>query len=142
MPVSETYFLQWLVNGTTAEPPELQWRQTGPAGYSTTVAGVRLKLRLVSELTASRLVLELDDSLYEISIVQPRIEGFFRRRFGSEHESYLAQLFQQLFAAVSRQVVRRQMTALEMEEAVRERMFRRVLFHECSPVVALGQVSP
>lgn len=142
MPVSETYFLQWLLDRTNADPPDLHWRHASSDGYCTTVAGVRLWLRMVSEVTGSRLVLYLDDSLYEVSVAEPRAAGLFRRKFGSEQEDYLAQLFQQLFAAVTRQVVRRQMATLEMKEAMRERMFRRVLFQDCGSLAAVGQVSP
>ena len=141
MPVSEPYFLQYLLERTNTEPPDINWRQASPAGYWAAVAGIRLWLRMVSEVTGSRLVLDLDDSLYEVSIVEPRAEGLFRRRYEPDEEDRLSKLFQQLFASVARQVLGRQMAAVEMEEAVKERMFRCVLFQDCGSLAAMGQVS-
>lgn len=147
MPVSETYFLQWLLERSTADPAQLSWKEANATGYCTAVAGVRLWLHVLVDSTGSRLAMDVDDSLYRISIVEPRVHGLLTRRHASESDRRLAELLNQLFAAASRQVARRIITTSEMEATIRERLFRRVLFEEpdsnepCGPVKCLAAPS-
>ena len=130
MPISDAYIVQYLLDGTSEVPAAIHWREkdTEQVGYTAHVEDVDVILEPVYSRAGSRLLLRFRQGGDEFSIGEPAAGGWLGRKFSTEDECHLARLFRELSAAVASQCVRRRQRAEQNQEAIRERIGRRLLF--------------
>jgi hypothetical protein len=130
VPISDAYIVQYLVAGTSEVPPAIHWREKDAeqVGYLARVEGVDVILEPFYSGSGSRLGLRFRDGDDEFSISEPASGGWLGRKFSSEDERALSKLFRQLISAVASQCALRRQRAEQNQEAIRERIGRRLLF--------------
>ena len=130
MPVSDTYIVQYLVDGTSEVPAEIRWRENDAdqIGYLALVEDVDVILEPVYSRAGSRLVLRFRHDGDEFSISEPAGRGWLGRKFSTEDQRGLVRLFRELSAAVASQCAMRRERAERNQKEIRERIGRRLLF--------------
>ena len=132
MPISDTYIVQYLLDGTSEVPAQIHWREKDPeqAGYVAQMEGVDVILEPVYSRTGSHLVLRLCHDGEEFAISEPAGGGWLGRKFSSDDDRHLGRLFRGLIQAVGSQCAIRRQRGDENQEEIRERISHRVLFGE------------
>jgi hypothetical protein len=126
MPITDAYVLEFLLAATEARVEPLAWRELG-AKQVAEVNGVSLELFQLSSLASERLCLTLSCDGNRAWIEQPLQIAFFRRGYRSEDDRRLAALFDALARAV---VAKRPNLSTDSRAAVRQELFKRLLFSE------------
>ena len=142
VPISDSYIIQYLLDGTVAVPAEIHWRAQDAehAGYAAQLEGVDVFLEPIYSRAGSRLVLRFCHDGEEFSISEPAGGGWLGRKFSTEDERHLVSLFRGLINAVVSQCTIRRQRAEQNQEEIRERISHRLLFGE-SPEVARRPVT-
>ena len=130
MPISDTYIVQYLLDGTAEVPSEIHWHEKDPeqAGYVAQLEGVDVILEPVYSRAGSRLVLRFRQGDEEFTVPEPSGRGWLGRRFSTEDEQHLVRLFRGLLAAVVSQCASRRQRAEQNQMEIRERISHRLLF--------------
>lgn len=128
MPISELYVVQHLMQETLNRQQCLVWKEKESEGYSTIVNGVSVDLFQISSRLGSRLFLLLSEGFEQVPIAEPLRTGFVRPRYPTQEHEQLAHAIRKLAAAVARQCENRRTSAIEAQDAIRESIFRRLLF--------------
>ncbi len=130
MPISDAYIVQYLVDGTSQVPAEIQWREKSAeqVGYVALVEDVKVILEPVYSRVGSRLILRFRHDGEEFVIDEPAKGGWLGRKFATEEERGLSRLFRELAHAVASQCAVRRERAEQNHEEIRERIGRQLLF--------------
>ena len=129
MAISDTYLVQYLLQGTQAVPKRIVWREKDGEEYVAEVSGVYLELGQAHSTTGSRACLMLSFKLDKVFIEEPPSRGLFSQSYESEDQEQLAALMKSLQTAVVRQCSGRGSDAGEQKK-IREMIYRRVLFED------------
>ena len=132
MPISDTYIVQYLLDGTSEVPTQIHWceKDADQIGYVALVEDVDVILEPVYSRAGSRLVLRFRHDGEEFSISEPAGGGWLGRKFSTEDEGALVTLFRGLIAAVTSQCSSRRQRAEENQEQIRARISQKLLFGE------------
>ena len=132
MPISDTYIVQYLLDGTSDVPAQIHWCDTDgeQVGYKALVEDVNVFLEPVYSRTGSRLVVRFRHDGEEFRVSEPAAGGWLGRKFSTEDERGLVRLFRALNAAVVSQCAIRRQRSEENQDETRERIGRRLLFGE------------
>ncbi len=132
MPISDAYIIQYLLDGTSAVPVEIHWREKDAEhfGYVAQLEGVDVILEPIYSRAGSRLALRFCHDGEEFAISEPAGGGWLGRKFSTEDERDLVRLFRRLMGAVISQCTNRRQRAEQNQEQIRERISHRVLFGE------------
>jgi hypothetical protein len=130
MAISDTYVVQFLLEGTNKLPLRFAWAETSVGGYAARVGSVSLEIDRIRTTTGERLQLVLRDASDLVAIQEPASVGFLRARYQDEDEERLVVLLKELAAAIVRQVVSRRRRSIKDREQTRERIYRSLLFEE------------
>jgi hypothetical protein len=132
VPISDSYIIQYLLDGTLAAPVEIHWREKDPehVGYVAQLEGVDVILEPIYSRAGSRLVLRFCHDGEEFAISEPAGGGWLGRKFSTEDERQMVRLFRGLISAVVSQCTNRRQRAEQNQEEIRERISHRVLFGE------------
>ena len=132
VPISDSYIIQYLLDGTAAVPVEIHWREKDAEhfGYVAQLEGVDVILEPIYSRAGSRLVLRFCHDGEEFAISEPAGGGWLGRKFSTEDERDLVRLFRRLMGAVVSQCTKRRQRAEQNQEEIRERISHRVLFGE------------
>lgn len=130
MPISNSYIVQYLLDGTQQVPETICWREkcAEQMGYTTVVEGVEVILELEYSRAGSHLVLKFRHNDDEFRIGEPTGGGWLGRKFSTEDERQLVALFRELIALVTSQCAARRLRAVRNQERIREQISRRLLF--------------
>jgi hypothetical protein len=130
VPISDTYIIQYLVDGTREAPTAICWDEKPgeQTGYQALVEGVEVILEPLYSRGGSRWILRFRDSAGEFQLCEPASGGWLGRKFSTEDELSLVDLFRELMSAVSSQCAERQLQRERNREQVRERITRQLLF--------------
>jgi hypothetical protein len=126
VPISESYFVQALLQQTLAQHRRIEWTAKESEGFRTEVNGVMLELDSVATRSGPRLYLTLGRDHQRAFVEEPVNLGFFHEQYGTEGEKDLAALLRELFCAAAQQCVEREVHNQQGSE--REALFRRALF--------------
>ena len=130
MPISDTYVVQYLVQGTCRAQPPIVWREQDHSGYVARVGNVQVELENACSRSGSFLVLRFRYADHELEIREPSAQGWFGRHYATEDQRNLATLLRGLMRAAARQCHHRRMRAIENPEQVREEVYRHLLFEQ------------
>ena len=131
MPISDSYIIQYLLDGTSGTPADIHWcEETDHAAYAARLADVEVILEPVYSRGGSRLTLRFRHEAEEFSIQEPAGAGWLGRKFSSDDERHLVSLFRSLMQAVVSQCNLRRQRAEQNQEEIRERICHRLLFGE------------
>ena len=131
VPISDSYIIQYLLDGTEAIPAEIQWREKDSEhGYVAQLEGVDVFLEPIYSRAGSRLVLRFCHEGEEFTVNEPAGRGWLGRRFSTEDERHMVRLFRRLIDAVVSQCTLRRQRCEQNQEEIRERISHRVLFGE------------
>jgi hypothetical protein len=132
VPISDTYIVQYLLDGTSDVPAQIHWCDTDgeQVGYKALVEDVNVFLEPVYSRAGSRLVLKFRHNGEEFRIIEPAGGGWLGRKFSTDDERELVKLFRELNTAVVSQCAIRRQWSEENQDQIRERIGRRVLFGE------------
>lgn len=129
MPISDSYILQYLVDGTREVPEAISWRENpDQMGYQARAEGVDVILELEYSRAGSHLILRFRYNDDEFRICEPAGGGWLGRKFSTADELHMAGLFRELMAAVAAQCAERRQRAEPNRERIREQISRRLLF--------------
>jgi hypothetical protein len=139
VPISDAYIVQYLLDGTSQVPAEIQWceKDAEQLGYVALVEGVDVILEPFYSRAGSRLGLRFRQDGDEFSISEPPVGGWLGRKFSSEDERELSRLFRGLANAVSAQCALRRQQTERNQGQIRERICRGLLFGQ--PEKAIGR---
>lgn len=127
MPLSGTYVVQHLVQGTVAG--ELQWGEDNDSGgHAARLNGVLVEFVRLQSSTESRLWLSLSCTFDKVHIPEPRRHGFLGSRYANDDDRQLAERLQELEVAVARQCAQRKQVSAQSATALRQAMFHRLVF--------------
>ncbi|MBZ5633418.1 MAG: hypothetical protein LAO55_09865 [Acidobacteriia bacterium] len=143
MPISNSYIIQYLLDGTSEIPAQIHWceKDADQIGYVALVEDVDVILEPVYSRAGSRMVLRFRHAGEEFSISEPAGGGWLGRKFSTEDERYLVGLFRGLIAAVTSQCAARRQRADENQEEIRVRISRRLLFGEARETSRRGVIA-
>jgi hypothetical protein len=130
VPISDTYFIQSLLQSTQPGPEGLQWASKESEGFRAALNGVQLDLDSIPTRAGPRLYLTLTRDQQRVFIEEPVNTGLIFEGYQSEGQRELAGLMRELFCAVVEQCSEREQRF--GANPVREALFRRVLFGEGS----------
>jgi len=132
VPISDSYIIQYLLDGTAAVPAEIRWREKDAehVGYVARLEGVDVIIEPIYSRAGSRLVLRFCHDGEEFAISEPAGGGWLGRKFSTEDERQMVRLFRGLIKAVVSQCIIRRQRAEQNQEEIRERICHRVLFGE------------
>lgn len=132
MPISDSYIVQYLLDGTLEVPAQIRWREkeTEQAGYVALLEDVCVILEPFYSRAGSRYLLRFRHDDEEFSIGEPAGGGWLGRKFATEDERDLVRLFRELIAAVTSQCASRRQQADQNQEEIRDRISHRLLFGE------------
>jgi hypothetical protein len=130
VPISDTYIVQYLLDGTSEVPAHIHWyeKESEQAGYVAQMEGVDVILEPVYARAGSRLVLRFRHDDEEFAISEPAGGGWLGRKFSTEDERHLVGLFRGLIQAVVSQCSIRRQRAEQNQEETRERISHQLLF--------------
>jgi hypothetical protein len=129
VPISDSYIVQYLLDGTSEVPAQIHWcEKVGQIGYGARLEDVDVILEPVYSRAGSRLSLRFRHDGEEFGISEPAGGGWLGRKFSTEDERNLAGLFHGLMAAVASQCAARHRRAEENQEQIRARICRQLLF--------------
>ena len=133
MPISDSYIIQYLLDGTSEVPAEIHWREKDAEqiGYVAQLEGVDVILEPVYSRAGSRLVLRFRHDGEEFAISEPAGGGWLGRKFSTEDERHLVRLFRGLISSRGFPVRDPASERAEQnQEEIRERISHRLLFGE------------
>jgi hypothetical protein len=130
VPISDAYIVQYLFDGTREVPEMICWREkcAEQMGYRSVVEDVEVILEPVYSRSGSHLILRFRHHDDEFQICEPAAGGWLGRKFASQDERDLVELFRKLAAAVAAQCAERRLYADGHREQIREQISRRLLF--------------
>jgi hypothetical protein len=130
LPISDSYVVQYLVQGTCRARPPIIWREQDHSGYVARVGNLEIALENAYVRSGSFLVLRFRYADHEFEIREPAAQGWFGRHYVTEDQRNLATLLRGLMQAAAWQCHHRHMRALENPEQVREEVYRHLLFEQ------------
>lgn len=128
MSVSETYVIGYLLRETEAGSKGMDWSEAESSGFQAVLNDVRVQMYTVQSMSGPRLCLEFGLAHDKVYIQEPVKVALFGCPYRNEEEAELAERLHELYAAIARQVRRRQAEASEHELQIRESIFRQILF--------------
>jgi hypothetical protein len=130
VPISDAYIVQYLLDGTSQVPAEIHWceKDAEQIGYVAQVEGVDVILEPFYSRSGSRMGLRFRQGDEEFSIREPAAGGWLGRKFSTEDDREMSRLFRGLVRAVASQCALRRQCSQQNQEAIRERIGRRLLF--------------
>lgn len=130
MPISDAYIVQYLLDGTSEVPAQIQWREKDDEqpGYAAQVEEVDVILERVYSRAGSRLVLKFRQDGEEFCIREPGGRGWLGRKFSTQDARELIRLFRELLTAVTAQCAFQTRQAEHNHQEIRDRISRRLLF--------------
>ena len=130
MPISDTYIVQYLLDGTSEVPAQIHWREKDDEqiGYVALVEGVDVILEPVYSRAGSRFALRFHHDDEDFVIREPAGRGWLGRKFATDDERDLVRLFRGLVTAVVSQCILRRQRVEQNQEEIRERISHRLLF--------------
>jgi len=130
VPISDTYIVQYVLDGTADVPAQIHWREKDAEqiGYVARVEDVEVILEPLYSRAGSRLPLRFRHRGEEFSIGEPSGRGWLGCIFSTEDERDLVKLFRELLTAVVSQCTSRRQRAEQNHEQIRERIGRQLLF--------------
>jgi hypothetical protein len=129
MPVSDTYFVQYLMQETVRAQHAIVWRErSSDTGFSANVGSLEIGLEAIPTRGGTRLALRFRGAQDEFQIYEPLSHGWLGRQYSTADEYVLADLLRDLMRAVELQCRERRLSALRNPEPVRDRVFRQLVF--------------
>jgi len=130
VPISDSYIVQYLLDGTSEVPTQIHWCDGDgeQVGYKALVEDVDVFLEPVYSRAGARLVLKFRHNGEEFRIVEPAGGGWLGRKFSTDDQRELVNLFRDLNTAVVSQCTVRRQRAEQNQDEIRERIGRRLLF--------------
>ncbi len=130
--ISDTYTLQFLLEGTLASPPRIIWQDASREvpGLVAQMGGVAVELREIFERSGSRIRVRFRSGDDLFSLHEPQNQGWLRKRYASEDDEQLAELLNNLWRAAAEQTGRGRVTVTNGPEEVRARLYRQLLFEQ------------
>ncbi|MBI4891239.1 MAG: hypothetical protein HY821_11495 [Acidobacteria bacterium] len=129
MPVDDLYFVRYLLQSTQPGEGCIFWQEADSGSWRAEINGVKVSLFHTHEMGWSGLCLSLSGSDGNpVYIEEPKPSSFFGRRYRQNDQLLLAEAIRALADAISGQCHSRRRRALEEPEALREALFRKVLF--------------
>ena len=134
MPISDTYIVQYLLEGTSEVPSQIHWRENHAeqSGHVARVEEVDVILEPVYSRAGAHLALRFRHAGDEFIISEPAAGGWLGRKLSTQDQRDLSTLFRKLSTAVASQCATRRQRAEQNQETTRERIGRRLLFGEPS----------
>lgn len=123
--ITDAYTVQYLLEGTLANPPRVIWNDSARAGLATIAGDVSVDLTQHQDRSGTRISLRLYQGGDTFSLHEPRNQGWVKKRYASEDDERLAGLLNDLWGAAAAQGRRPQAT-----EDIRDRLYRRLLFEQ------------
>jgi len=122
VPISDSYIIQYLLDGTVAVPVEIHWREKDPehVGYMAQLEGVDVILEPVYSRAGSRQVLRFCHDGEEFVIHEPACGGWLGRKFSTDDERDLVRLLRGLSDAVVSQCTNCRQRDEQNQEEIRE----------------------
>jgi|WetSurMetagenome_2_1015567.scaffolds.fasta_scaffold114381_4 hypothetical protein len=127
MPISDSYIIQYLLQETRDGGPSVVWREAGSEEYTTSIRDMRIELHSVHSRAGARLYLSIVCARGRIHIEEPPNIGFFRKRYRSESQRYLAEMMEELARSVGRQCDKRRRELSAGAEDIRQTVYRRLI---------------
>jgi hypothetical protein len=125
--ITDAYTVQFLLEGTLANPPRVVWREAvGTSGFEARSGGVAVGLSETHERSGTRISMRLRRGDDVFSLHEPANQGWLRKGYTSPDDEELAGLLGRLWRAASEQNAAEQGCA-NMDEA-RTRLYRQLLF--------------
>lgn len=121
--ITDAYTVQFLLEGTLANPPRVVWSESARTGLAANAGGVAVDLARHHDRTGARISLRLRHGADSVSVHEPLNLGWLRKRYHSEDDERLAGLLTHLWSAAVAQ-----RDALPMPAEARDRLYRRLLF--------------
>src|SRR5262245_14396554 len=108
MPISDSYMLQYLLQGTRSSAGSIQWQETEDRGFVTFLNGVRVEFYGIPTRTGLRLCVTFSCAASEcvnrtVQVVEPVKSGIFSPAYDDENDRQLAELLRELSLAIHRQ---------------------------------------
>ena len=136
MPFSELYVMQHLLQQTLAGRGGIVWREKETDGYLAEINGITVEFASVHTNIGPRLYVTFSEGLNKVHIAEPVPNGFIRHRYDTDDQRQLAERMKDLSQAIARQCAKREMAAVAFGAAIREAIFRRLLFGQATSVDA------
>ena len=135
MAISESYVVEYLLQGTASAPPDIVWQEQDneASGYRAQIGDVKVELSYASFRGGSRLLLRFHHAQDDVDVHEPEGRGWMGKKHSNEEDRSLARKLRSLMQAAALQCQRRRVWAQENATSVRERVFRHLLFNESSP---------
>lgn len=121
--ISDAYTIQFLLEGTRANPPSVVWRESPGSGLAAKAGRVAVDLAKHTERAGTRVSLNFSHGDDTYSLHEPLNRGWLTRSYTSPDEEHLAGLLRDLWKAASDQRAH-----AAGPEAIRERLYRQLLF--------------
>jgi hypothetical protein len=130
VPISDSYIVQYLLDGTSEVPAQVHWceNEAEQIGYKALLEDVDVFLEPIYSRAGSRLILRFRHDGEEFRIVEPAGGGWLGRKFSTDEQCALVKLFRELNTAVASQCAVRRQRAEQNHEEIRDRIGRRLLF--------------
>lgn len=130
--ITDAYTVQYLLEGTLANPPRVVWRESPAegAGLTARAGGVEVKLSETHSRSATRLSMRFRRGDDTFSLHEPVDTGWFRNGYASADEEALAQLFKRLWRAAIAQSEARSERGAQHPEEIRNRLYQQLLFEQ------------
>jgi hypothetical protein len=126
VPISDSYFVQSLLQSTRSGDPPLEWAAKENEGFRAGLNGVQLDLDSVPTRAGPRLYLTLTRDRQRAFVEEPVNTGFFVEDYQSESQREVARLLRELYCAIAEQCNERE--CMNGASPVREALFRIALF--------------
>ena len=141
MPISDSYFVQTVLQQTLAHSDRLEWTGKESEGFRAEINGVQLDLDSVATRGGPRIYLTLTRDGRRAFVEEPVNLGLVTEGYHSEAQRELAHLLRELFCAASDQCAEREQRS--QGSGVREALFRMALFGEAGePATPAWQSKP
>lgn len=120
--ITDAYTVQFLLEGTLANPPRVTWRESG-ASLTTLAGGVSVGLWQNHDRAGTRVSLSLRRGAETFSLHEPLNRGWLTKHYPSPDDERLAGLMADLWRAAHAQSQQ-----APGPEEVRDRLYRQLLF--------------
>ena len=126
MPISDNYVVQYLLESSRNRARGLAWQERD-SGYATRLHELDVQLENVPNTAGARLCLTISSPPERVYIFEPRRTGVFSMKFENDEQENLARLLHELWQAAAQQCIARQNRSPEMNERLRQILFRRLI---------------
>jgi hypothetical protein len=118
--ITDAYTVQFLLEGTLANPPRVVWRESAP-GLTAQTGGVSVDLSETCERAGARISVQFRKGEDVFALHEPLNQGWLSKRYATPDDEHLASLLGRLWQAASIQARR-----AEAPDEIRARLYRQM----------------